>query len=275
MNDRVMASYNKRPQKMIANLLLFFVITLLIVLSFSGSSINWYAFENSSVAIKTMFREIIQINWDFFFGIGIASFDDGIVYKMFETIAMTLFGTLIGALLAVPFGFLAAANVVGKKWAKIAESILVMIRVFPELILALIFVKGIGMTPLTVIMTIGIHSIGMLGKLFAESIDNMDRSSLEALDSVGANTWQKIRYGIMPNILPEMTSAALYRFDINLRSATILGLVGAGGIGLPLQLALSNTADPSWELAGTVLLAIVVMVLLIDFLSGYLRKKLV
>lgn len=275
MNSNVSASYARRPQKWIANLILVIVIFVLLVVSFTGADINLNSLSQAGFKFKTMFERIVKINWEYFFGYGMARFDDGIVYKMLETIAMTLFGTLIGAFLAIPFGFLAAQNVVGKKWAKVCETILVLIRVFPELILALILVKGLGMTPLTVILTIGFHSIGMLGKLFAESIDNMDRSSLEALDSVGANLWQKIRYGIVPNIMPELTSMTLYRFDINLRSATIFGLVGAGGIGLPLQIALSNTSAPAWEMAGTVLLAIVVMVLVVDFLSGYLRNKLV
>jgi len=276
MNEHVQTVFNKRPRTWIANIILTVIIVGLLIYSFVGSEINLISLAQAGTKFNTMINEIVDINWGYFFGYGEgASFDDGIVFKMLETIAMTLFGTLIGAILALPFGFLASVNVVGKRWAKVGETILVLIRVFPELILAFILVKGLGMTPLTVIFTIGIHSIGMLGKLFAESIDNMDRSSLEALDSVGANVWQKVRYGILPNIMPELTSVTLYRFDINLRSATIFGLVGAGGIGLPLSLALTNTADPAWEMAGTVLLAIVIMVLFVDYLSGYLRKKLV
>lgn len=145
---------------------------------------------------------------------------------------------------SIPFGFLAAENVVGKKIAKISEVLLLIIRVFPEIILGIIIVKGFGMNALSGILTIGLHSIGMLGKLFSEAIDNMDKSPLEALDSVGANIWQKIRYGVIPNILPDFSSITLYRLDINVRSASILGLVSAGGIGSLLTIASTMW---SWE----------------------------
>ena len=156
--------------------------------------------------------------------------------------------------------------------AKISEVILLIIRVFPEIILGIIIVKGFGMNALSGILTIGLHSIGMLGKLFSEAIDNMDKSPLEALDSVGANTWQKIRYGVIPNILPDLSSITLYRLDINVRSASILGLVSAGGIGSLLTIASTMW---SWELLGTILIAIILMVMFVDFVSSRLRRKLV
>ena len=149
---------------------------------------------------------------------------------------------------------------------------MVLVRVFPEIILALIIVKGFGINPLTGVLAIGIHSIGMIGKLFAESIDNMDKAPLEALDAVGANIWVKIRYGIMPQVIAEFSSIALYRLDINVRSATVLGIIGAGGIGASLILASENW---NWDILGTILLAIVVMVISVDIVSSYLRNKLV
>jgi phosphonate transport system permease protein len=100
----------------------------------------------------------------------------------------------------------------------------------------------------------------------------MDRSSLEALDSVGANTWQKIRFGIIPQILPDISSITLYRLDINVRSATVLGIIGAGGLGAVLILSAENW---NWDILGTVMIAIVLMVLVVDAISNYLRGKLV
>jgi phosphonate transport system permease protein len=272
MNERVALAYKQQPRKWIANIALAIIILFFVAISFTGSTINWYRLANFSQSFNTMIRGVVDINWAFFFGIDGFQFSEGIVYKTLETLAMAFLGTMIGAVLALPFGFLAAVNVVGKKWAKVSEALLVLIRVFPEIILAIILIKGFGMTPLTGVLTIGIHSIGMLGKLFAEAIDNMDRSSLEALDSVGASTWQKILYGIIPNIMPDLTSVSLYRFDINVRSASILGIIGAGGIGAPLLIAANNW---SWNMLGTVLLAIILMVLAVDFISSYLRNKLV
>lgn len=272
MNERVLTAYNKRPRKWIANSLLAAVILFVIGISFVGSTINWFRLENFPANFAVMIKGLVNINWDFFFGINGFEFGEGIIYKTIETIAIAFMGTLLGGLLAIPFGFLAAVNVVGKKWAKVSEAILVMIRVLPEIILAIIIIGGFGMTALAGVLTIGIHSIGMLGKLFAEAIDNMDRGPLEALDSVGANIWQKIRYGIIPSILPDLSSVSLYRFDINVRSASILGILGAGGIGTPLIIAANAWA---WDMLGTVLLAVVIMVLIVDFLSSYLRNKLV
>ena len=121
-------------------------------------------------------------------------------------------------------------------------------------------------------MVISIHSIGMVGKLFAESIENMDRGPLEALDAVGANMIQKIRYGILPQVLPEFLSIGLYRLDINIRSATVLGVVSAGGIGTNLIFAVSGW---NWNDLSAILISIIVMISVVDAISSSLRKKLV
>jgi phosphonate transport system permease protein len=219
-----------------------------------------------------MAEGLTSMNYDFLFGTGLYEFQEGVVFLTLETLAIGFLGTLIGAILAIPFGFLAAKNVVGPIVSKFGEAILVVIRVFPELILALILVKGFGMNALTGVLTIGLHSIGMLGKLFSETIDNMDRSPLEALDAVGANVWQKIRYGIIPQVVPDLSSVTLYRLDINVRSATILGIIGAGGLGATMTLAAENW---NWSILGTIMLSIIIMVLMVDGISSYLRNKLV
>lgn len=271
-NSQVEKMYGKQPKKWIINVIFLVAIIGALVFTFVGSSINWTRLANLSYTLGDMFKRIIKIDWNLFFGTGIYEFKQSIVYLVIQTFAIGFIGTFIGAILAIPFGFLAAENVVGKKVAKISETVLLIIRVFPEIILGIIIVKGFGMNALSGILTIGLHSIGMLGKLFSEAIDNMDKSPLEALDSVGANTWQKIRYGVIPNILPDLSSITLYRLDINVRSASILGLVSAGGIGSLLTIASTMW---SWELLGTILIAIILMVMSVDFVSSRLRRKLV
>lgn len=271
-NSQIEIMYGKQPKKWIINLVFVVAIVAALVFTFVGSSINWTRLANLSYTLGDMFNRIVRIDWNLFFGTGIYDFDQSIVYLVIQTFAIGFIGTFMGAILAIPFGFLAAENVVGKKMAKISEVILLIIRVFPEIILGIIIVKGFGMNALSGIFTIGLHSIGMLGKLFSEAIDNMDKSPLEALDSVGANTWQKIRYGVIPNILPDLSSITLYRLDINVRSASILGLVSAGGIGSLLTIASTMW---SWELLGTILIAIILMVMFVDFVSSRLRRKLV
>ncbi|MDD4184611.1 MAG: phosphonate ABC transporter, permease protein PhnE [Candidatus Izemoplasmatales bacterium] len=270
--SRADETLKRKPKRWIINLVFVVAMVVAIAFSFSGSSINWTRLRTIGLSLKVMFQGLADFKYDFLFGTGVYQFDEGVVYMALVTLAIAFIGTFIGAILAIPFGFLASENIVGKYVAKIGEAILVIIRVFPEIVLAIILVKGFGMNAVTGVLTIGLHSIGMLGKLFAEAIDNMDKSPLEALDAVGANAWQKIRYGIIPQVAADISSITLYRFDINVRSATVLGIVGAGGLGASLILAAENW---NWDILGTILLAIVVMVLLVDVVSSRLRSKLV
>jgi len=128
------------------------------------------------------------------------------------------------------------------------------------------------MNAFTGVLVIGLHSIGMIGKLFAEMIDNMDKGPIEALDAVGASLWQKIRYAIIPQVAADFSSVALYRLDINVRSATILGVVGAGGIGTLITLAGQNS---NWNVMGMIMITIVITVITVDVISAKLREKLI
>lgn len=192
--------------------------------------------------------------------------------KLLETVQMALVGTSIGAVLAIPFGFLAARNVGGIKGSRVGKFLLNAVRAFPEVVLAIMLLKAVGLGPFAGVLTMGIHSIGMLGKLYAEVVEAIDRDVLEAMAASGANRSQAIAYGILPQVLPEFASYAIYRFEINVRAASILGVVGAGGIGSPLIFAVTNR---DWGRLGIILLGIVVVVAAVDFLSSYLRSKLV
>ena len=240
--------------------------------SFNKATYNEIRLRTFDISFQTMIRQLGMINWDFFFGREPWEFVDGIVFMTIQTLAIAFLGTLLGAILALPFGFLASKNIVGKHVAVFGDFLLTVIRVFPEIILAIILVKGFGMNAFAGLLTIGLHSIGMLGKLFSETIDAMDKSPLEALDAVGATTFDKIRYGIIPQVLPDLTSVALYRLDINVRSASVLGIIGAGGLGTTLLLAGDNWG---WDTIGAIMIAIIVMVVTVDIVSSYLRNKLI
>jgi phosphonate transport system permease protein len=261
-----------KPKAYVFYILLFLVFISTLFQSFQGSSINWLRLETIGISLRIMFEGLIDLKWDFFFGIGVYRFSEGVVYLTLQTIAIAFIGTLLGTIIAIPFGFLASASLMGKSVARVGDFLLTLIRVFPEIILALILVKGFGINALTGLLTIGLHSVGMIGKLFAESIDNMDRGPIEAIKSLGGNVVDQARHGILPQILAEFVSIALYRFDINVRSATVLGIIGAGGLGASLILASENW---NWDILGTIMVAIIVMVLTIDFISNYLRRKLV
>ena len=268
----VQSILKKEPKKWLINLIFLVVVVSMLIFSFSDSSINWIRFNTFWISLNTVARGLTNIQVDFLIGQGVYRFSEGVIYLTLETLAIAFIATLLGSILSLPFSFLASRNIVGEKMARIGEGLLVLVRVFPEIILALIIVKGFGINPLTGVLAIGIHSIGMIGKLFAESIDNMDKAPLEALDAVGANIWVKIRYGILPQVIAEFSSIALYRLDINVRSATVLGIIGAGGIGASLILASENW---NWDILGTILLAIVVMVISVDIISSFLRNKLI
>lgn len=195
------------------------------------------------------------------------------VSAMGQSFAIALIGTTIGSILAVPLGFWAARNVVAYNFlAALGRQVLNAVRTFPELVLAVFFVAAYGPGPVAGAMAVGLHSVGMLGKLYADVIENIDSGPSEALEAAGANRWQTWVFAVFPQVLPEFVATALYRFEINLRSATTLGLVGAGGIGVILLQALSFRR---WSVVGTALLVIVISVTIVDFISARLRQRII
>ena len=121
------------------------------------------------------------------------------------------------------------------------------------------------------LLTMSLCSVGMVSKMYIEAIEDLDVRVLESLDAAACTTWQKIRYGILPQLMPNVASTAIYRFDINLRDATVLGLVGAGGIGAPLIFAMNSYR---WEEAGSILAGLIVLVLIVEWISTKIRVKL-
>lgn len=197
---------------------------------------------------------------------------DGLLFAILETLAISIAGTFASAVLSIPVALLASQNIVGNKVSKIGKVIVTAIRTFPELILALIFISVVGPGAPAGILAIGIHSIGMLAKLFSEAIESMDMGVKEALDSCGATPMEVLFRAMLPEVSPEFISYTLYRFEINMRAASTLGLVGAGGIGAPLIFAIRSRA---WDRVGIIMIALVLAVTIIDIVSGKLRKRLV
>lgn len=193
--------------------------------------------------------------------------------SMAETFFMAVIGTTIGAVLAFPLSFLAAGNLLGgTAFAWPGKTLLVAVRTFPEILLAIIFVAATGPGPTAGIMAVGIHSIGFLGKIFADVIEGIDQGPNEAIRAAGGNQLEVFMYSVVPQVLPEFASNVLYRFEINLRAATVLGLVGAGGIGLPL---IQRIQFRRWEEVSMILIVIVVVVIVVDAISSRIRRQLV
>jgi phosphonate transport system permease protein len=192
---------------------------------------------------------------------------------MGETIAMAFLGTLLGAAFAFPLSFLASRNMTRARPVQFgARRFADLLRSFDYLIWALIFVRAIGLGPLAGIMAIAIVETGTFVKLYSEAIENLDRKQIDGMTAAGANGWQKIRFGVLPQVLPMMLSNTLYMFEHNVRSASILGIVGAGGIGFLLADRLR-----AYELqeACLIIIMVVLTVYAIDYLSKTLRERLI
>jgi phosphonate transport system permease protein len=197
---------------------------------------------------------------------------DGVPFLMLETLGIAVLGTILGAILSLPFAFLSSRNIVGDRASAVGNAVISVIRTFPFFILGLMFVRVTGPGPFTGVLTIGVLSVGMISKLYIEAIEDIDRGILEAMDASGATTYQKIRYGVIPQLTANFVSVILHRFEINVKNATVLGLVGAGGIGFTLISAMTSFR---WQDASAALWGIIIVVLIIEWISNTLRKKLV
>ncbi len=192
---------------------------------------------------------------------------------MLESIGMAFLGTLIASVIAVPLGFLGARNVLAVWLLRFPiRRSFDFLRGVDALVWALVFVRAVGLGPLAGVLAIATTDVGILSKLFAEAIENVDRKQVDGVQATGANAVQRVRFGIVPQVLPIMVSNALYMFESNVRSATILGIVGAGGIGFHLS---DRIRAHRWEEVGFIIMMIIIFVALIDFISHVLRSRLI
>ncbi|WP_040536507.1 phosphonate ABC transporter, permease protein PhnE [Schleiferilactobacillus shenzhenensis] len=198
---------------------------------------------------------------------------EDLVSTLLQTVAIAFAGTFISAIVSLPFAFWAARGK-HKFWlvSRSGKFLLTAIRTFPEIVLALMFIKAVGPSAFAGVLAVGFHSVGMLAKLFSEAIENLDNGAGEAVTAAGGTHLDTTMLATIPQLLPEFVSNTLYRFELAIRSASILGIVGAGGVGTPLIFAISSRA---WSRVGIILLGIVIMVTLVDFISGTVRKRLV
>ncbi|HEX7660639.1 MAG TPA: phosphonate ABC transporter, permease protein PhnE, partial [Pseudonocardiaceae bacterium] len=190
-----------------------------------------------------------------------------------STIAMAVLGTALAMVLSIPLGFLAARNTTPHPAVRaIARVIITGCRAVPDIIFALIFREALGIGVLPGVLALGLHSIGMLGKLYGDGIEQVPAGPREAITATGAGRLQTIATAVVPFASPAILSNALYRFDINLRSSVVLGFVGAGGIGFTLQ-ADMNTLQ--FQLAMGIVIVITILILVLEFLAALLRSALI
>ena len=190
-----------------------------------------------------------------------------------ESVAMAFLGTLVAALIAVPLGFLGAGNVVTNTLAHFSiRRLFDGFRGVDQLIWALAYVRAVGLGPLAGVLAIATADIAVLAKLYAEAIENAEKKQAEGIDATGGNRMLRTRFGILPQVLPIMLAQALYFFESNTRSAAILGVVGAGGIGLQIA---ERIKVRHWDEVAFIILLMIATVAVIDFISSRLRARLI
>lgn len=192
--------------------------------------------------------------------------------KVMESFFIAWIGTIIGALFSFPLAFLAARNLSRRGVSAATRQLLNAIRAVPELLVAMILIPVTGLGPWTGTLALGIHSVGTLGKLSSEVVEGIDPGPVEAVAAVGGGTLARIRFGVVPQVMPHVLAYWLYRFEINIRASAVLGVVGAGGIGAEL---IAQLRFRDYGRAGTVLFLTVVAVLLVDTISARIRRRII
>jgi phosphonate transport system permease protein len=200
-----------------------------------------------------------------------------LVQGVVETIFLAVMSTTFGAVIAIPVGFLAARNLMGSNVITLAiyfitRTILNIVRSIEPLIIAIIFVVIVGLGPFPGVIAIALHTVAALGKLYSEVIEGIDPGPLEAIRAVGGNWIQMVRYAVIPQIVPPFMSFTIYRWEINVRSSTIIGFVGGGGIGFYLYQWIFKG---DYRAIGSAFIAIVIIVMILDFVSARIRARLV
>lgn len=188
------------------------------------------------------------------------------------TVEIALLGTAVAAVAALPLGFISARNVASPPLYYPARAILNFFRSVDTLVYALVFVAAVGLGPFPGVLAVVAYTTMSLAKLYSEAIEGIERGPVDAITATGATRLQILRFGVLPQVLPLFLSYVLYRLETNIRAATVLGFVGAGGIGFYLQTYLRTIDYPA---ASTVLLVTVLMVMVVDAVSSRLRDRLV
>lgn len=255
------------PVRLRKNLVLVFFIGLFCycLVAFDFSPIRfWTGLERFGKVISFMFPPYIWTSWEEF----------APIFKgLSETLAIAFLGTLIGAVFAFPLSFLGAKNINRIPFLRYsARRGFDVIRAFETLILALIFIRAFGLGPLPGILAIAVSEIGTFAKLFSEAIENTTDKPVDGVKAAGGSRSQLIRFGVFPQVSPVILSILLYNFESNVRSGTILGIVGAGGIGFLLS---DRIAAYKWNEAWSIIFLIIGMVYVIDWLSAKIRKHVI
>ena len=259
-------AYESRPRLWwIYTLIILIVVSLL---GWSGTSINYKGLASKGITIaQGIGYGLTHPDPNLLFNLT----NEGVPFQLLQTVAIAVLGTIIGGILAIPFSFLACDKIVPKSVALAFRTLILGIRTIPSLVWALVWIRVTGPNAFCGVVTESVCSIGMICKMYITAIEDIDTKILESLDAAGCNGFQKIRYGMLPQIIPNFISTVIYRFDINVKDATTLGIVGAGGIGAALIQCMNSSR---WSMVGAYLTGMIVLMILIEMFSTRVRARL-
>ena len=238
------------------------VAAIVLLWSFAGAEFNFSKLGDGAINMGEFLSRLFPPDFSKF---------NTIFSLLIETLQMAIVGTVLGAVLSLFMAFAASSNIAPKWMYYPARWVMNIIRSVPDLVFALMFVSAVGLGPFAGILAMTLGSIGSIGKVYAEAMESVDRGPMSAMQAVGASRRQLIQYGVLPQAAPLLVSYTLLLFEGNVRGATILGLVGAGGIGLELTTAMKMY---DYGHLSAIIICIIVLVTLIDQGSALIRKRL-
>ena len=246
------------------NVLIIGVIVLLLAWAFIPAEMKNAVFLWTDAGNMAEFgRDFLRPNfheWEMYIG------------EMIVTLQIAMWGTAISILLGIPFALLSSANIAPVWVVQPIRRLMDAARAINEIVFAMLFVVAVGLGPFAGVMAITVHNTGIIAKLFSEAVEAIDPRPVESIKATGASYIQQIMFGVIPQVFPLWSSFALYRFETNVRAATVLGIVGAGGIGLVLWESIRNFQYPE---TSALMIIVIITVAIIDFISQILRRKLI
>lgn len=258
MSALVVADRPRRPWLVMG----WIVVTAVVVLAFWSIDINWARLADlPSEIVRYLFLMFAAPNWEKL---------PEALWQTWRSVEMAWVGTVLGILLATPMSLFAARGF-GPAWLRaVLRGLFSLIRAVPEIIIAIVILSVTGLTPFTGALALAINGIGTLGKWGYEAVEGVAPGPIEAARAAGGGTSQVLRWGVWPQAAPMFWSFWLYRFEINVRSSAVLGLIGVGGIG---DMLTSYTQYREWSTVGVLLIVVVIVTMLIDWASGAIRRR--
>jgi len=253
-----------RSRALIAGIVAFVVITAISVSERFGIGLDIVELIGDLWRVQPILEQLVSPNWEFL---------PKVVDPMLETLQIAIIAAFIGCGIALPISFLASRTTVpNRPTLTITRGILSVVRAIPDFLYALIFVAAVGIGPLPGILALIFFNIGVVAKLLSETIDGVDPGPIEAADAGGSTRTQMVRWSVLPQVLPNYVAFSLYAFELNVRASTVLGFVGAGGIGFLLKVQYGFSL---WSNVSVIIISLFVVVFFIEIVSIRLRRRLV